>query len=278
MFDIFRNKKIKDIEVARNYFLKGNLKKAENICNELLKEKELNSEVLYLLCQIYLRANNLSKYKDVSLKLLEVYINNNNYNSAIALLKKLNKTYPKDIDIYKKMVVVYEKLNMENELIEALFALGDLYIKKELFIEATEAFVKLLNYNKLVKSVKICFDVIDRFLLLDNRLMITLSVKDGIEYAKESNDKETLFKLIDIAAKYSCDIGENVKISLDYFKTNKSNLDYFIKSLINYFINICVSIDVEFYKTLLKNFNYNEIKDLIIFDQLHKCDKCQIEK
>jgi len=225
---------------------------------------KLNAEALYLLCQIYLRANNLSNYKDVSLKLLDVYINNDNNNSAIALFKKLNKTFPDDINLYNKIVAVYEKLNMRRELIQTLFALGDLYIKKELFVDASEVFVKLLNYNKLEKSVKVCFDIIDRFLLLDNRLMISLAVKDGIEYAREGNDKEALFKLIDIAAKYDCDIGEHIKISLDYFKTNKSNLDYFVESLINYFINICERIDMEFYRALLENFNYNELKDLII--------------
>jgi len=75
--------------------------------------------------------------------------------------------------------------------------------------------------------------------------------------------KKTLNKLIDIAAKYDCDIGQNIKDSLEYFKSNKSNLSYFVKHCINYFINICTALDMEFYKRILNSFDYDEIGELV---------------
>jgi tetratricopeptide (TPR) repeat protein len=263
MFDLFRNKTVKNIEIARNYFRKGNLKKAANMCIELLGENEFNLEALHLLSEIYLRDNDLYKYKNICLKLIDVYIENNNYNSSIALLKKLIKKFPDDIEIYNKMVIVYEKSNMRKETIQTLFVLGDLYLKKDMYTEASEVFVKLLNYNKLDKSIDVCFEVINRFVSLDNKMLINLAVKDCMSYAKESGDKEALNKLIDIAAKYDCDIGQNIKDSLEYFKSNKSNLSYFVKHCINYFINICTALDMEFYKRILNSFDYDEIGELV---------------
>lgn len=263
MFDIFRNKKLINIDIARNYFRKGNLKKAAKMCEELLKDNEFNTEALQLLSEVYLRDNDLYNYKEVSLKLVDVYIEHNNYNSSTALLKKLIKRFPDDITIYNKLVIVYEKTNMRKELIQTLFTLGDIYLKKDLYTESSEIFVKLLNYNKLDKSIDVCFNIIKRFLTLDNRLMISLAVKDGIAFAKEFKDNAALYKLIDIASKFDCDIGEDIKLFIEYFRTNKSNLGYFIKYCINYFINICVSLDIEFYKAILNSFNYNEIKELI---------------
>jgi tetratricopeptide (TPR) repeat protein len=279
MFDIFRNKSVKNIEIARNYFRKGNLKKAANMCEELLKDNEFDTEALQLLSEVYLRDNNLHRYKDTSIKLIDVYIENNNYSSSIALLKKLIKKFPDDVIIYDKLVIVYEKTNMRKELIQTLFTLGDLYLKNDLYTESSEVFVKLLNYNKLDKSIDICFEIINRFMTLDNRLMIGLAVKDGISYAKESNNKESLGKLLDIASKFDCDIGENIKLSLEFFKTNKSNFGYFIKHSINYFINLCVTVDMEFYKTILISFKYKEIEELIkkIHDKYKNIEVYEVE-
>ena len=263
MFDLFRNKRVKNIEIARSYFRKGNLKKAADMCIKLLEDNEFDAEALHLLSEIYLRDNDLNKYKNISLKLADVYIEGNNYSSSIALLKRLVKKIPDDIEVYNKLVDVYEKSNMRKETIQTLFALGDIYLKKDMYTEASEVFVKLLNYNKLDKSIDVCFNVINRFISLDNKMLINLAVKDCISYAKEINDKEVLNKLIDISAKYDCDIGENIKNSLEYFKTNKSNLNYFVKHCINYFINICASLDMEFYKMILNSFVYNEIGELV---------------
>jgi tetratricopeptide (TPR) repeat protein len=264
VFDIFRNKNVKNIELARYYFSKGNLKKAANICNELLEKNKSNMEALKLLGEIYLRDNELSNYKDVSLRLVDIYIQKNNFTSSIALLRRLIKKFPDDVDIYNKFLNVYEKSNMKKELLETLFVIGDIYLKKNLYKESTETFSKLLKFNRNDKSIDVCFNIINRFLTLDNKLMVASAVRDGITFAKEKNDIDALYKLFDIASKYDSDISENITLSVDFFTKNKDKLNYFIKHSINYLINLKSSLDIEFFKKIIRQFDFNEIKEIII--------------
>jgi tetratricopeptide (TPR) repeat protein len=221
----------KNFQNAVVLYSKGNYKQALSVCEKLLKEEPDNCEVLNLMGDAYAHMDKESLAISTYDLLLEKFEKENKTDKAVALTKKIMRTYP-DKEIYRERLSGYfgekglyhEQISILTALLQEKHRRG--YTDEAMRLSKKIADVKTKNIAELVAIVN------ELRLYGDERDVISVIEK---AFNQPNLSGDNLSTLVNTAVETSVETDIYIEYLPDYFAENPDKIEVLKNQLVEYF-------------------------------------------